>query len=163
MFEITAYLVLWYVAIAVGIALWLAWQSDRIGRGTRGRPSLRRWAPVILVLPVLPYAVVEAQTLLVGPRALRLCRTALRSAGEQESVRFLRVLWFSPGYLRLYVVTEAPVGRNGGVRPMSGEVIVLSRLDSGHPLLDRDCLWSDAGNADNAGLPPYPVGGEYYR
>ena len=127
--------------------------------GNREKSKWRRrcWTIGILLIPLIPYVVVELQTRFVGPSLASTVRSEATRTGLDE-IAMMKVIRFRPGFAKVYIV-----GRSS-IQPQcfSGETLEFVR--SGHEwrfIGSWDTVWSDCGSADGNVFPPYAAEGEF--
>lgn len=160
------YLLFAYTAVAVASVI-LATAVTRHAAADppgepHGRPT-RRWRPAMLLaalLPLLPYAAVEAQTHLYLPALRGAVADAVQEINGAPTFRSAKVLGITQRSCRVYVVTPclAAAALGSGWR---GEVLRLSRSGAGWSYTGVETVWSDCGSASGNIFPPYPSKGDY--
>ena len=152
-----AYLLIFLIIRRISFA-----SSSRLAR--QDSRLSKRWLSIVigflLLLPLLPYVVVETQTLFLGRSVLPIARKAMRQIGYDEHVRSLRVLSSRPGWRKVYVVIPCTGLESSG---FSGFVIEVARANGkwGFITGTDQCIWTDCGSADGNVFPPYPSKGSY--
>lgn len=128
-----------------------------------------RWSLYLLLgfSPLLPYAVVEAQTLLYSGAVLPAIARAARAGNGNHLVNLssVKILAVTPWTMRVYAVEELDYAQDAALRRMfpathgyCGMLYELHRTEHGWddaPVVG--CAWSDFGNAQGMIFPPYPV------
>ncbi|MHB0913313.1 MAG: hypothetical protein ACYC2Y_07700 [Armatimonadota bacterium] len=114
---------------------------------------------VLLVLPLLPYGIVETQTSLIGPQLVDSAKEALKQTGwyvEPVEISDLKILFATPNHILVYVVTPAKSG-------YCADIIDLAKRCRGpkYRLSGWSTVWSDSGSAHGIIFPPYPSKGEF--
>jgi hypothetical protein len=162
MFEVLLYLCVAYAgAIAMGFILWM---RTRHARERRLR-VIRYGYPVLLLAPLLPYAVVECQTAVLWPILSEPTRKALLDDGFSDRIVFHKVLLACPGWTKVYVVTpclsresESYASDSGEYRGTVAWLVWRSRgwKIAGDPNYSNwGAVWSDCGSASGNVFPPY--------
>jgi hypothetical protein len=122
-----------------------------------------RWlaqSSILLMLPLIPYAIVEARTAVLGRRLMPAVVSALRELYYSQEIVAFKVLSYQGGTAEIYVVTPCPdvEGQSG----FSGDTIVLHKRDAYWKFTgEYNTVWSDCGSADGNIFPPYPSKGDY--
>jgi hypothetical protein len=112
--------------------------------------------------PLLPYAVVEAQTIIFQPWLRPAIAAALRDDGEHERYKNCKVLLVMPWAASVYVVTEVSPGLPEKPYNAGLQMDLVLTLRGWRQQGAMGCIWSDEGNADGNVFPPYPTD-EGYR
>jgi hypothetical protein len=153
MFWFTLYLVTTYGAAGLlHVVVRRAWEQPR---RTQGRLLRGIW-----MLPLLPYALIAAQTLCFGSALRPHLRQAMRDTGMLEGEPLIvRVMAVAPARATVYVTERC------GSSPGSGQVaelITLRRSGSRWLLAHWDgTVWSDCGSAEGNTFPPFPEAREF--
>jgi hypothetical protein len=129
----------------------------------RGHGNALQWlaqACVLLLLPLIPYGIVESRTMLSARGLMPAVRSALAEVYSEPNVATLKVLSCTDLRAEVYVVTpEPPVEGQTG---FEGEVITLHKRGGVWTFNgDYRTVWSDSGSADGNIFPPYPAKGDY--
>ncbi|HEY3379458.1 MAG TPA: hypothetical protein VGL77_18425 [Armatimonadota bacterium] len=121
-------------------------------RNAAFRPFWRILLALLLALPFLPYAVVEAQTALFKSQILSATKQGLDSVALSTDIRQLKILTISPTRATVYTVT--PCLEKSAER---GVAIQLERVSGAWHYVPGtdDCIWSDSGSAQGSVFPPY--------
>ena len=157
MFATVAYLFFAYVAVGTFSCL--------IRASLKKQKKARQIITVsLLLLPLLPYAIVAAQTALFGTIMRRPVRQALLDTGMSDgNISGMRVMAITPWESVVEVIEPCTGGMNTDIkgRPLTGQdaqTVTLVRRGSVWRLEDYDTVWSDCGSADGNTFPPYPEG-----
>ena len=119
----------------------------------------------LLFLPVLPYAIVAAQTALFAASLRRPVRQALLETGMSDgNISSMRILTMTPWRSVVEVTEPCSGGMNTDMkgRPLPGQdaqTVTLVPQGSKWRFEDYDTVWSDCGSADGNTFPPYPDSG----
>ncbi len=150
-----------YVFLAVGIFVPITSYFLARYKATKDRKYIRL-ALIWFVVPFSPYIVVETQTALIGKSLLPAVRDELRDNDNSSYVDTYKVLFASPFYCSMYVITPCSKSiKNGiGMCSYNGLVIGIYPHRGGWKAdpSDEDAAWSDCGNADDNVFPPYLYG-----
>lgn len=153
--SILAYLVFSYVAVGTFICL--------IRASVKKQKKARQLITTsLLLLPLLPYAIVAAQTALFLPTMRRPVLQVLLDAGISDgNISALRVLTITPRQSVVEVIEPCTGGMNIDFkgRPLTGEAaetVTLVRRGLVWRVKDYDTVWSNCGSADGNTFPPYP-------
>jgi len=151
MFDVAFYLLVAYVILAV-----LFWFILK---------RLRRKVFLFVLywlIPVMPYAVVEAQTDF-GLQNLRPAISAgLQQDGEHSRFKDCKVLSLTPWVASVYVVSECSPGLPDKPYNIGLTMDLAPSRQGWHEIGEPNGIWSDGGNADGNIFPPYPTS-EAYR
>ena len=112
--------------------------------------------------PLLPYAVIEAQTAIFQPFLRPAIGAALREDGEHEQYKNCKVLLFAPWVASVYVVTEVSPKVPDESYNVGLQMQLMLTPRGWRQQGDIAAIWSDGGNADGNVFPPYPTD-EAYR
>lgn len=128
----------------------------------------RNWTPkhiilatfTVLLLPTLPYRIVELNTALALPSVLPALRQEMNTeyAGDAR-ILAIKVLLWTPMHEDIYVIVQSTVDD----KPCTVGELYTRELDHdgwnwvGGP----NAAWSDCGSASGNVFPPYPAKGEW--
>lgn len=126
----------------------------------------------LLAGPLVPYGIVEAQTIVYWQALAPAVRSALTQVGEPGDIVSMKVLRIRPGQATVYVVTQsyrlghAELSYAESDIPKFGytaDVMTFARLGNTWKFQEDSwsCVWSDFGSADGNVFPPYPSKGDY--
>jgi hypothetical protein len=155
--HVALYLLLSYMAVAIVTRAYLLPRTRRAG--------ISRWKTGLIImglllLPLLPYAVVEGQTLLLRPSVWAATQHALRQGGFSDRLFLLKVLSVGPKRVRVYTVTPCmPYDTN--TTQWRAVVVRLARTADGWQPAGEEHIWSECGSASGNVFPPYPGKGEH--
>lgn len=138
------------------VALMVTTETFPHFRKSLSRLLLIGWACLILFF-MLPYIVVEIQTLLVRSWVYPLVKKAAEETmGYSPQVYALKVLRLTPTHVRCYVVLPCGVSResDGTIKRM-GVVYVFRNNGKAWILETAEGIWSDCGSAQGNVFPPY--------
>ncbi len=136
-----------------------------VGRRCRSRGNLVALLAAcgVLLIPLVPYLYVESMTGLFGSSVRPATASALEELGytpKPVRIRTLKVLWISPSYARVYVVSPCVSG--GKASGYGADVIVLRKTGKEWRFDGAwDPIWSDCGSAHSNVFPPYAGQGGY--
>lgn len=158
MFYMTAYFVSAYGAVTLLLRLLLRRRtaSDRVATNHAG---WRLTPPLLLLLPLVPYALVAIQTEIALPALQPALQAAIeKDCGIRVQPRTVRVLRVLPVPVVYAVLPCTGMAEHGEV----GTLYTFRRVKGawqwdGVP----DCAWSDCGSADGNTFPPYPEAKEF--
>lgn len=166
----------WYFVVAYSAALSIiailhsfAGKRQTASRWIPCRPfSCRIWlhfiTAVVLLLPVVPYALIEAQTIVYGSRLTQPTATLLRSQGIDSNWRLFKVMSIVPTRASVYVVCPCEEARNASGKGFAALLITLDRRPGEWRGTEMgQAVWSDCGNANGSTFPPYPDRNAYQR
>ena len=155
MFSMVAYLFLAYVAVGTFSCL--------IGATLKKQKKARQLIIVsLLLLPLLPYAIVAAQTALFLTTMRRPVLQVLLDAGITDvNISAMRVLTITPQQSVVEVIEPCTGGVNIDYqgKPLTGETaetVTLVRRGLVWRVKSYDTIWSNCGSADGDTFPPYP-------
>lgn len=154
MFLMTLYFIVSYSF--VGTALLLLWRRLRSS-------NTHRWACVLLLVPLVPYALVEVQTALFGRVLAPAARMALdrcsMCAEPNTPILTQRVMKITPLSANVYVSMPC-VGLYPQQKGKCGLILYLHKKNGEWAFEDGDwaAVWSDCGSAEGNTFPPYPDG-----
>lgn len=165
MFEIGLYL---FTCYALGVMFYLLIKTmfRRVGVVLLARRSRLFWQTVsglfivlLLLLPTMPYVMVEFKTRFYKAELLPAIHNALREIGSSEEIFSLKVLLINRKQAVVYVVTPCAEQKEADATQYVAETIELLRTHNRWRFLgEYSCIWSDCGNADGNVFPPYPSG-----
>jgi hypothetical protein len=155
-----AYLCAFYIAIEIRRTT--VHQARRLSHRPEKTTRLHRRAAIaivfVLCLPVVPYAVVEAQTMICSSRLQPAIRKTILVDDGAWQPRMTKVLWITPHHARVLVVNRwAPRKLN------AYDVHLVKTRAKWVVPVDPDMVWSDGGNDPYGGnvFPPYRGKGEF--
>ncbi len=161
MLDVAIYLFIAYIVI-LGPAFFFV--RAHIARRTPGLSATHRlfFFSLYWLCPLLPYAAVEGQTIVLQPLLRPAISAALREDGEHDRYKNCKVLLLTPWAAMVYVVSEVSPGLPE--KPYNTG-FTMTLVPTRHGWIkqgEMDCVWSDGGSADGNVFPPYPTG-EAYR
>jgi len=154
MVGIIAYFGISYAVLALVFVFVLRGVYKRITLSGRIRRILQiSIAALVILLPLLPYLLVEFNTLLHKSELQQTIDMALKKDNVTSPPKVFKVLGYNKKCARIYVVS-AP--RNNPSKPF-GEIIELHKGKYGWVRSgEADTVWSSGGNANGVIFPPYP-------
>jgi hypothetical protein len=167
MFEVKIYLWVSYVLVFLAIAGLAGWM---LCRGGKRRAVLVMVAVGLLVLPLVPYGLVEGRTRIYADSLRPAVRQFMRDTRWEEPIRIrdLKVLGISPRRATVYVVAPCPErDMEPGVDSDPCYCAYTVRLRKSRNQWEfiawsDQLIWSDCGRrADGNIFPPYPSNNAY--
>lgn len=160
MISIVIYLLLVYSVGLLSIAAiahwgWGLWEADHRKKWRVLLPL----AVILLILPLIPYAVVEVQTHVYAKSLISAVQEAMHQIGFEDRIRSLKVLSVSRRTVTIYVVTPC-LDSDSDYRACTVELV---RTQNGWKFREGsdEIVWSDCGSAHGNIFPPYPSQGDY--
>lgn len=146
LYFVFCYGIIWRVLHAIGAA------SEQ----RKSQPKLLAALKVLLLcVPLLPYAVVAAQTAIYKKPMLNEVRKAMASMGEKgNDIVTFRVLRLTPLRAEVYIVQ--PCGEFGEAKDSrSATIFYFKSTAKGWVFDEYDSPWSECGSAQGNTFPPY--------
>lgn len=152
------------LVVASLISVLGTWLTARKITKTQKYSLAKWWAAVylsllalLLILPLLPYLLVEHQTTRYRRILLPTTVHSLKELGLSDHILFFKILSAHHNRALLYVVIPCtPIGRSR-TDECCGITIRLHKSSLGWEFRDEwDAVWSDCGSADGNVFPPYP-------
>lgn len=115
---------------------------------------------ILLIMPLLPYGIVDLQTILYRQHLAAAVKQAMCNPMLCDfDITNLRVIRKWPRRAVVYVI----VSGRGESSECAGFTLELVRVDGQwRPSENWDVIWADGGNAHGNVFPPYPSQGDYH-
>lgn len=145
LYFVFCYGIIWRVLHAIG-----ATTEQPKGRLNRLKSSAA-FKVLLLGVPLLPYAVVAAQTAIYKKPMLAEVRKALASMGEKSNdIVTFRVLRLTPSRAEVYIVQPC-----GTPKDRCATIFYFKSTIKGWMFDEYDSPWCDCGSAQGNTFPPY--------
>jgi hypothetical protein len=169
MLETAVYLIVAYAVLLVAarpayLAVRTTLRARQSGRTALLRLTINVALIVYVLLPVLPYGMVELQNMLLGARLERAVRAYRIADGDQPQIIYFEVLRAGYRTAQIYEVSPGPcaVPDGRGYEGCVENLVCRGRTWRVSPTAEGDdVLWTDCGSADGNVFPPFAAKADF--